>query len=571
MRKILIVSVMAFVCACQVGNKDLSSSSQAAKPDKNCPELYNIGTIDLDFNPAFVTMAEYKSETLWGPELEKADLIVSSFFNTHVNPNYNPTAPPSPTNTPYFFFERDLVARIPEVLLTDPADVTSNDVEVLTDQHLPLCSQLPPGQPCTTVFPANTIWPNAAELAPEDVFDFEAVVVPQGFHPALKAGRLSLIDLSHPNPAGFYPEYVIHQSGTDAESNPDRFYHKAIFVDMNSDGRKDIVTVRSGMRVGAASAPPRGELVWFEHPENYDGTQTWSEHKIYAMPFPGTGPDIMLDAADMDGDQVVEIVTTHFFTGEKPDYLPPEVPPPHGKVVLYGVPVGFSDWSGVSSLGPNPPRIHVLANDQGYPFDVEFVDLNHDGFLDILATNHQTTDESTTAGRVFAFEQPSNGDLFNGRDWPVHILKDGIRPYANLMGTPPPGRMAPGSAKTFYMGMNPEYFPMVPYFFFEKPAIVVGGDEAGKVWILRPQSQDPTDWNYDAAVVFDINATYGQGTSQTPNEHGITLSTIGQIGVINGALGGEIYIPVFEAKQIHVFNTYAHPRAHKPRVSCVEQ
>ena len=94
-----------------------------------------------------------------------------------------------------------------------------------------------------------------------------------------------------------------------------------------------------------------------------------------------------------------------------------------------------------------------------------------------------------------------------------------------------------------------------------RPWVLVGGDEASKVWLLRPQDPLPgsTDWNYDAAVIFDINDFYGPNTSQTFSAPapatGVSISTIGEPVWRydrDWAWGSyaEIYIPVFEGRDI---------------------
>ena len=61
-------------------------------------------------------------------------------------------------------------------------------------------------------------------------------------------------------------------------------------------------------------------------------------------------------------------------------------------------------------------------------------------------------------------------------------------------------------------------------------------------------------------MIFDINDFYGENTTQTPldDPFGITISTIGTIAVRYDRPGNagraELYIPVFEAKDIHVFS-----------------
>lgn len=449
---------------------DQLSIRQMKETSPFCPRLFQKGAIPLLFQPAFVHVDRYKTRKRRG--LGRDGLTISSFFNA-----FPSSDPPPPFGPAFRFFERDLVARIQNIEnLWHGENGGHANIEVVTDQHLPL-GQWNLG---------NVVWPNNVYKAPDGVFSFEALIVPQGFHGAFKAGRLSIINLSQRNALGFYPEYVIHQSGTSA-TNPDKYYTKALLLDMNGDGRKDMVTVRSSFRVGASFAPPSGELVWFEHPANYDGSQVWVEHKIYQMPYPGTGPDIDIDAADLDNDGVEEIITTHFFTGDVVNGQQTG-----GKVVLYGVPPSFKTWTNVGfSPGLVPPRVSTITANQGFPFCVKFVDLNNDGRLDILATNHQPEAMfSSTPGRVLAYEQPASGDLYND-PWPLHILKDDIRPNPNIPGTS--GRLAPGSAQTFYPRRH------------QKPWIIVDGKEASKVWVLKPKSSDQASWQYESAVIFDIN------------------------------------------------------------------
>lgn len=47
------------------------------------------------------------------------------------------------------------------------------------------------------------------------------------------------------------------------------------WVDLNGDGRKDLVTARSNAKAGD------GQLLWFEHPkEGLDATEPWTEHVL---------------------------------------------------------------------------------------------------------------------------------------------------------------------------------------------------------------------------------------------------------------------------------------------------
>ena len=227
----------------------------------------------------------------------------------------------------------------------------------------------------------------------------------------------------------------------------------------------------------------------------------------------------------MDGDGVPEIVATNFFTS------PPSIR-------LFGAPFG-GDWTTVGAI-----RNTFLARDVGRPFDVEFVDVNGDGILDILATNHQgdlcRTTPDDPPGQVLVLEGPAGDPFLN--EWTLRIILDDIRPQPTFPPIPGFGRLAPGRAGPFY-----------PVLSSGKPWIAVGGDEAAKVWVLKPSSEDPASWDYDAAVLFDINDTFGPGTTQEITASDETISTIGRIAVryVNGF--AELFVPVFEARKIFIF------------------
>lgn len=491
-----------------------------------CPSLSHEGVFRLEFMPGPLHVDRYP---------DGDSLTVASFLNA---------ARGQPGQPPFVNFQRDLVARIPRIQQLDPADfVFDRDLEILTDRQL------------SGARPGLITWPNDVETAPDGMLPFAALVIPQGFHTAPVPGRLSLINLDDPERR----EYLVHQSTQsgafttplDPQNSP-RFYHKVVFADMDADGLKDIVTVRAGFRVGRNGHPPFGELVYFKNPgAALKPDVPWQEVILYGGPATQyLGPDIDIYAADFDNDGSVELVTTTFFaTGQKPST--------GGTITLFGAPDGGS-WKDVNALQNRLPKVKIISADQGFPFGTEVVDLNNDGRLDILATNHQGDNctpatSSAVPGRVYALEMPADGDLFNS-PWTTHILKDNIRPQPSPPGTRPPGRLTPGQASSFF-----------PVKFLEgltKPHIVVGGDEAGKVWVLAPKkTADSSNWEYDSAVIFDINAFYGENTTQTrltdPQRFGRTMSTVGKPAVGysgNGSFAvAEIYVPVYEGKAIHKF------------------
>lgn len=498
-----------------------------------CPPLWRRGTLTLPFNPAFMSIDRFANAEC-GPQ---DGLLVSSFFNVNRDPA---------TGAVTRVFAPDQVARIPRLDRLNPAHFDPDeDLEVLSDRG---------------VSPPRAVWPNEAHRVPDGVLPFEAVVVPQGFHTTPLPGRLTILNVSDPA----YPEYVVHQStftppacdlaGT--ASSP-RFYHAVRFIDMDGDGRKDLVTVRSSFKVAGGFCPPTGELVYFKNPGPALSPSTpWQEVVLLGLPTQPSGPDLTLDAYDFEGDGVPEIIATHFFTRG-------------GAVRLYGAPAGQS-WATVNRVTGPFVRERDLAADQGLPFGVQIVDLNGDGKVDVLATNHQPDGcfpmtQSAIPGRVYALEQPASGQLFTD-PWPVHILKDNIRPNPTFPAPrQPPGRLAPGAARAFW--------PQAAQIGRVKPSIVVGGDQASKVWLLQPQQPgNRANWSYDSSVIFDINDSYGPNTTQrfAADPAGVSISTVGQVAVrYDGAGPGgfaELYVPVFEGRRIHVLSF--RPGSPRARVQC---
>ena len=108
-----------------------------------------------------------------------------------------------------------------------------------------------------------------------------------------------------------------------------------------------------------------------------------------------------------------------------------------------------------------------------------------------------------------------------------------------------------------------------------RPWVVVGGDEAAKVWLLKPNSENPGDWSYSSSVIFDLNDYYGANTTQSftapPPAVGVSVSTLGGIAWRydrDWAWGAyaEMYIPVFEGRDIHRITF--RPRAASQKIVC---
>lgn len=422
---------------------------------------------------------------------KRQGLTISSFFHHtftyYLGVGYLPDFP---------LFAADQVGHIRNIGDIDPASFDfETDYEKLTDP-----TSGPP-----TFNPPNTTWPNNALRAPDGVLPFEGLLILQGFHPTPAAGRLTIVDVAT------LEEHIVHEAALDPPCGVDdepRFFHMALFYDMDDDGLLDVVTVRSGFKaLPEIACPPLSELVCCKSPgDAIQPDEQWDEMALFG----GMGPNICLAMHNFDGDGAPEIIATHFFTGNASS------PPTKGKIVMCGAPFGGS-WSEVD--GKNLPRVKLINESQGFPFSIEIVDLNGNGKMEILATNHQPNclPFPGAPGQVYALEQPASGDMLND-DWAVQALLDGALPQP----MPPVGargaRLAPGHATPFHPKKKNENSR-------KRPWILVSGDEAGKAWMMKPKGGG---FSCDTAVIFDINDYYGEDTTQTFTSKNFTISTIGE-------------------------------------------
>jgi hypothetical protein len=258
---------------------------------------------------------------------------------------------------------------------------------------------------------------------------------------------------------------------------------------------------------------------------------------------------------DFEGDGIPEVIGSHFFK--------------YDAITVYGAPEG-GKWSDIDPVNGPFARQKDIMRGQGNPFAVEIADLNLDGRMDVLTSNHQGDNcfdvtKSEIPGRVIAIEQPADGRIF-ASDWRVHVIKDDIRPNPTFPEPKTgPGRLAPNRAVAFW--------PARMLQGNTRPWILAGGDEASRVWILKPRYPLDSDrWEYDSAVIFDINDYYGPNTSQTllDDPQGVSISTVGGFAWRYdepGPLGlAEIYFPVFEGRQIHVMSF--RPQSGSEPVAC---
>ena len=219
----------------------LSTNGVSAAGEQFCPDVYRKGVLKAPFNVAFLQVQSFNS-----PGGGKRDgLLISSFFNAVKDAGGIKLER---------LEQRDLVARIPDL---DAIDIDKFDgkvdIEVLTDLD----------------GVSRHVWPNETARVPDGVLPFEAIVSPQGFLSTSRPGRLTLISLDDPERT----EYIVDQSTfipprcePGSDDNQPWFYHDARFIDMDDDGLRDLVTVRSSLISRGGFCPPSGQLVWFRNP-----------------------------------------------------------------------------------------------------------------------------------------------------------------------------------------------------------------------------------------------------------------------------------------------------------------
>lgn len=146
-------------------------------------------------------------------------------------------------------------------------------------------------------------WPNVITPVNASVFGFDAMLVGAGFLvPSHTLGGVWLIEAST-TPKTLPKPIKITKDQSTSRFLPDSgyFYHKATLLDMNGDGRLDVVTSKCADSVEPFN-PKVGKLVWLEQPAGASAWsgEPWKEHAI------ADGPDFLFTVAPstLSGDEV---------------------------------------------------------------------------------------------------------------------------------------------------------------------------------------------------------------------------------------------------------------------------
>ena len=117
-------------------------------------------------------------------------------------------------------------------------------------------------------------------------------------------GAVSLLDVS---PVGEGGTAVKQKISTDADGY---FYHQAQWLDVNGDGRMDVMAARARK---PSEGNATGELVWLEQPATSGAGASWTTHIITDA----SGPDNAFSIVDLDNDGIVEVVAAQFFDSQR--------------------------------------------------------------------------------------------------------------------------------------------------------------------------------------------------------------------------------------------------------------
>ncbi len=229
------------------------------------------------------------------------------------------------------------------------------------------------------------------------------------------------------------------------------YYHRALEMDVNLDGKMDIVSCRAKAGFGK----PQSKLVWF------DGANNFVEHEVL------DGCDVNFIITDLDKNGKKEIVYTGFWSQQ-----------------LAIVTSSTGRFDTAADL-----KTTIISKQLGKTFDLELVDLNNDGELELLVTNHQGKKDTPT-GSIYAFTPVKSGPI-ESWTWTMRVLLSKI-PVRNSGQN----EASPGSAFALPLYNTKGY-----------PYLVAGGDGSQEAYLLTPSD---IAYEYTSSVITNCEGTVGE-------------------------------------------------------------
>ena len=347
-------------------------------------------------------------------------------------------------------FGNDYVYRIDDV-----ANAASSGLSSMAETHVP----------------GTITWPNDVTAAPKDVFGSDGIVVGGGFLvPGKSDGGLYFSASSNSASSEFVE--LISQSGW--------FYHRALFADIDGDGKQEMISCR-------ANKPIIGNtdtmLVTLKPQDASNPTGAWVETEL------GAGCDALFTVADLNGDGIPEVIAASYFTSQL-------------NLFYSTAKTGFTNAADVKMV--------TLDSSIGAAFDVQVTDVNGDGKVDLLVSNHQGSG-ADPSGSVYAYEIPS--DITNVAGYTRHTLAEGFPVTQGGFNQASPG--------------SPVAFHPTPQTSSGPAYIALAGDAAQIAYVLVPGS---TAWSYTTTLLHDCGCTVGKLA----------------VADINGDGYSELFIPCYD-------------------------
>ncbi|KAI9162799.1 hypothetical protein HJFPF1_04391 [Paramyrothecium foliicola] len=325
--------------------------------------------------------------------------------------------------------------------------------------------------------PGSVTWPNDVTLAPRALFGTEGFIVGGGF---LVPGKGNGGLWFSPSQTGGTSGALVKLSGTKSGW----FYHKAEFVDVDRSGSLSIVSCRANVPLFGS----RATMLVILRPQNRaQPLGPWVETEI------GAGCDALFTVHDLNNDGIPEILSTSFFTNE------------------------FNLYHTTASNGfANITSIRKISLDKtiGAAFDVEVVDINGDGKLDLLVSNHQGSGANPSPA-VYAYEIPT--DITNAAGYIRHTLASGFPITQGGLN-----QASPGSPLAFLPNTSRK----------GRPYIALAGDAAQIAYVLIPGTT--TGWDYTVTTLHNCGCTVGKLA----------------VGDVNGDGKTEIYVPCYDNDRV---------------------